>query len=73
MVRLPDCPICQKQLLASEAQESKFFPFCSDRCRNVDLLRWSDGRYAIVEPLSPDNVTPEMLDELDEESGNEGV
>ena len=55
--------------------QSKFFPFCSERCRNVDLLRWSDGRYAIVEPLSEDQLlelqleqNPELL-ELDDEGG----
>jgi uncharacterized protein len=73
MVRLPDCPICQKQITATAVQESSFFPFCSERCRNVDLLRWSDGRYAIVEPISPDNLTAEMLDELDENSELDGL
>jgi uncharacterized protein len=63
MVRLPDCPICRKQLQASTVQESEFFPFCSERCRNVDLLRWSDGRYAIVDPLTHDNFDPELLDD----------
>jgi endogenous inhibitor of DNA gyrase (YacG/DUF329 family) len=31
-------------------------PFCSDRCKSIDLLRWSEGRYAIVEQLSPDEA-----------------
>jgi endogenous inhibitor of DNA gyrase (YacG/DUF329 family) len=25
----------------------KSFPFCSDRCRQVDLHRWLSGAYAI--------------------------
>ena len=28
------------------------YPFCSDRCRNVDLARWLNGSYAI--PVSED-------------------
>ncbi|WP_213772353.1 DNA gyrase inhibitor YacG [Bradyrhizobium sp. dw_78] len=35
------CPICGKP--ASEAT----LPFCSPRCRDVDLNRWLSGSYAI--------------------------
>jgi uncharacterized protein len=35
------CPICGKP--ATEASK----PFCSDRCRDVDLNRWLSGSYAI--------------------------
>jgi endogenous inhibitor of DNA gyrase (YacG/DUF329 family) len=36
------CPICGKP--ASEAST----PFCSERCRDVDLNRWLSGSYAIA-------------------------
>ena len=36
------CPICGKP--SSKASR----PFCSDRCRNVDLNRWLSGSYAIL-------------------------
>jgi hypothetical protein len=35
------CPICGKPAL----ETSK--PFCSERCRDVDLNRWLSGSYAI--------------------------
>jgi endogenous inhibitor of DNA gyrase (YacG/DUF329 family) len=35
------CPICGKP--AAEASR----PFCSERCRDVDLNRWLSGSYAI--------------------------
>ena len=35
------CPICGKP--STEAAR----PFCSDRCRDVDLNRWLSGSYAI--------------------------
>ena len=35
------CPICGKP--ASEATR----PFCSSRCRDVDLNRWLKGSYVI--------------------------
>jgi len=53
MVRLPTCPICKHLLPAADTDAPSFSPFCSERCRSIDLLRWTDGRYAIVEPLDP--------------------
>jgi uncharacterized protein len=35
------CPICGKP--ASEVSK----PFCSERCRDVDLNRWLSGSYSI--------------------------
>jgi uncharacterized protein len=35
------CPICGKPAVASSK------PFCSERCRDVDLNRWLSGSYAI--------------------------
>lgn len=67
MVRLPSCPICEIELSATAATESKTFPFCSERCQQVDLLRWSAGKYAIVEPISADKLAEKIFeDELDE-------
>ena len=70
MVRPTTCPICDKPVSGAAATDSSYFPFCSQRCRNVDLLRWSDGKYAIVEPLSPEQMLerigddPEAIEEL---------
>lgn len=50
MIKRQRCPICRKDL----PEQGDSFPFCSQRCRQVDLLRWCDGRYAIVEQLDPD-------------------
>ena len=35
------CPICR------EPTNAAFRPFCSARCRDVDLSRWLRGTYAI--------------------------
>ncbi len=37
------CPICKKVVKSSDAD----FPFCSDRCRTVDLGKWASGAYVI--------------------------
>ncbi len=31
-------------------------PFCSERCKMVDLGRWLDGTYKITEPASPEGL-----------------
>ncbi len=35
------CPICQQQTL------SKYRPFCSKRCADLDLAKWLNGSYAL--------------------------
>lgn len=41
------CPICKKPTDASR----EAFPFCSKRCRQIDLGRWVDESYKITRPL----------------------
>lgn len=53
----PKCPIC------GEPAVKEFKPFCSERCKQVDLNRWLSGGYVIPGP--PDeSARPE--DESDE-------
>ena len=37
------------------------YPFCSNRCRSLDLSRWLNGSYAI--PVSDDESKPDGSDE----------
>jgi uncharacterized protein len=41
------CPICKKPVEASDHE----FPFCSERCRTIDLGNWASGRYVISSPV----------------------
>jgi len=40
-----DCPTCKKKVVWTN--ESKFRPFCSDRCQKIDLGAWADESYTI--------------------------
>jgi len=40
------CPICRKP---TDSQSSPDFPFCSERCRLIDLGNWSSEKYKIGE------------------------
>jgi len=39
-------------------EEAPFRPFCSNRCKMVDLGRWLDGTYSISEPIPNEGVEP---------------
>ena len=41
----PRCPICEREL--GPDADAKLRPFCSSRCRLVDLDRWLSGDYRI--------------------------
>jgi endogenous inhibitor of DNA gyrase (YacG/DUF329 family) len=45
------CPTCSKPVVWSAA--SPFRPFCSERCKNVDLGAWASERYAISGESEP--------------------
>jgi endogenous inhibitor of DNA gyrase (YacG/DUF329 family) len=45
------CPVCKKKEVALGDAE---FPFCSERCRTIDLGNWASGKYVISTPLPPD-------------------
>ena len=47
------CPICRKPVEPPDDQDGRdrakhsYFPFCSDRCKLIDLGRWLDDKYQI--------------------------
>jgi endogenous inhibitor of DNA gyrase (YacG/DUF329 family) len=52
------CPTCSTLVLRTDED----FPFCSDRCRLIDLGKWASGAYRISSPI----LDPELLEGLDE-------
>jgi len=42
------------------------FPFCSDRCRQIDLGKWASGAYRISSPV----LDPEVLEDLNNPKAN---
>ncbi len=41
------CPICKSPVTEPQPNKPTHFPFCSDRCKLIDLGRWLDGKYQI--------------------------
>jgi endogenous inhibitor of DNA gyrase (YacG/DUF329 family) len=56
------CPICGKPV----AQDAPEMPFCSERCRLIDLGNWASEKYVISSPL-PDIDEDEGPAEADDD------
>ncbi len=54
------CPICKRSIsLPAEGSSGlpRFFPFCSERCKLIDLGAWFDAGYRL--PAKPDEQSEE--------------
>ena len=49
------CPICSR-VLEGQAAELPYRPFCSERCRTVDLGNWLDAAYRINAPVEEEDL-----------------
>jgi endogenous inhibitor of DNA gyrase (YacG/DUF329 family) len=49
------CPTC-KRPLSGESASTAYRPFCSQRCRMVDLGSWLSGSYRISRPLDEQDL-----------------
>ncbi len=62
MATIVDCPTCGNKVEWTEA--SKYRPFCSLRCKQIDLGAWAEENYVIPasnpsdEGSDEDNVPP---------------
>ena len=49
--RIVTCPTCQQRVKWTSS--NPYRPFCSERCRLIDLGAWADGQHAI--PVDADD------------------
>lgn len=56
------CPVCNKIVpgpTQERPEEVMFFPFCSKRCKFIDLGAWLDSEYKLISRLqTQDSDTP---------------
>ena len=57
---MPKCPICDAEV--KPRAENKLFPFCSARCKTIDLGKWLSEEYRV----------PTETGEDDEDAGPKG-
>ena len=48
-----NCPTCRKP---ADSETSPEFPFCSERCRLLDLGNWASEKYKISESVIDESV-----------------
>jgi uncharacterized protein len=46
------CPICEKEVAPGTPE----FPFCSERCRIIDLGNWASEKYKVSTPARPEQI-----------------
>ena len=61
------CPLCAKSVEFDPKALPRGFPFCSERCKLIDLGRWIDGDYAIPGAPAPPSPTTTPSNEDDDE------
>ncbi|MBV9406372.1 MAG: DNA gyrase inhibitor YacG [Acidobacteriaceae bacterium] len=54
------CPICKKEV----SRDDPNMPFCSDRCRMIDLGNWASEKYVISTPAAKTEI-----EDIDEHEG----
>ena len=50
------CPICKRE---TDSDRDAEFPFCSERCRLLDLGAWAAEKYVVSDPIFDEEELPE--------------
>jgi endogenous inhibitor of DNA gyrase (YacG/DUF329 family) len=51
-----NCPKCKKE---TDSEKDADFPFCSERCRLLDLGDWAAEKYVVSDPIFDEEEIPE--------------
>ena len=49
-----ECPTCKRQMRYEALTEVPFRPFCSQKCKLIDLGRWLNEEYRVADEPSPE-------------------
>lgn len=58
---MPACPVCNTTI---SLETTPTAPFCSDRCRLIDLGRWLEESYSVPAPVAADDDEQEGLTDV---------
>lgn len=65
LTKIVKCPTCGKDV--EWTSTNKFRPFCSERCKLIDLGAWASGQNAIKTPLTPKDLDrPDVQAQIEE-------
>jgi endogenous inhibitor of DNA gyrase (YacG/DUF329 family) len=52
------CPTCRKPVVRNQDHKAPYFPFCSERCKLIDLGKWFGEEHRIPESGRTDVEPP---------------
>ena len=55
--RIVNCPQCGAPV--AWTRESRYRPFCSERCKTIDLGAWASEKYRVPAVERDDDIMPE--------------
>lgn len=58
--RIVTCPTCNKRVKWTQSNPDR--PFCSERCRLIDLGAWADEQHAIPGDTQADDILSSEVD-----------
>ena len=58
MVTTVQCPQCQKPVIWDDTAQWK--PFCSERCKLIDLGDWAEGNHRITGSNTPESLADDL-------------
>jgi endogenous inhibitor of DNA gyrase (YacG/DUF329 family) len=56
------CPVCGRRMEGQSTAEWPRFPFCSERCRTIDLGRWLSEAYGLPREEPGEAPRPDETD-----------
>jgi endogenous inhibitor of DNA gyrase (YacG/DUF329 family) len=59
------CPICRKP---ADSEMHPDFPFCSERCRLLDLGNWASEKYKISEPVIDESTGEQRIEDSERDA-----
>ena len=62
------CPTCKQEV---SYQGNPFRPFCSERCKMIDLDNWLEGRYRVPDSPGDSEIRPGSDAEDNGEGGDD--
>lgn len=62
-----ECPTCHTRLEVPRPEDAPYRPFCSSRCKLIDLGRWLNEEYRVTEEVPE----PAQTDDEDEDTSRD--
>lgn len=56
------CTTCGKPVPSAKSDRPRWYPFCSQRCKLIDLGKWFNEEYRVSDPIKPSETIEDLPD-----------